>query len=151
MRVRGLPYRKPGVLRDVHVSMGLWRGCPDIDSDHDARRHRAGARVSVAVREHALCPPRQYFPMSGMNLAFRREVACLLYFPPMGLGQPYCASMTSGAEPSFSGSSATWATRSSAAAASRPSACVGPVPNLVKEAPGIVANEHLWETIERSS
>ena len=33
--------------------------------------------------------PHQLFPMSGMNLAFRRDVACLMYFAPMGLDQPF--------------------------------------------------------------
>ena len=33
--------------------------------------------------ESWVMPSDQYFPMCGMNLAFRRDVACLMYFPPI--------------------------------------------------------------------
>jgi hypothetical protein len=146
MRVRGLPYRNEGVLRDVQVSMGLWRGCPDID----AITTLAGVQsASIAGTGTRVMPATQYFPLSGMNLAFRREVACLMYFAPMGRGQPYrrfddiwCGlvlqricrhlgyAITCG-QPLIDHRRAS-----------------DPFVNLVKEAPGIVANEHAWEAID---
>lgn len=147
MRVRGLPYRNAGVLRNVHVSMGLWRGCPDIDSVMTL----ADGQSAVSVSETAtrVMSSAQYFPLSGMNLAFRREVACLMYFPPMGRGQPYgrfddiwCGLVVQRicrhlGYPIVCGRPLIDHRRAS-----------NPFTNLVKEAPGIVANEHVWETID---
>ncbi len=147
MRVRGLPYGNGGVLSDVEVSMGLWAGSPDID----AITTLAGAYsdVSISGTRTRVMPAMQYFPLSGMNLAFKREVASLMYFPPMGSGQPYrrfddiwCGitlqricrhlgySITCGA-PLVNHQRAS-----------------NPFTNLVKEAPGVVVNETVWETIE---
>ncbi len=148
MRVRGLPYRNPGILRDVHVSMGLWRGVPDIDAITTLAATGEPVASLGAVHTRVM-PSAQYFPLSGMNVAFRREVACLMYFPPMGRGRPFrrfddiwCGlalqrifrhlglSITCG-EPVVDHRRAS-----------------DPFVNLEKEAPGIVANEHLWETID---
>jgi hypothetical protein len=145
MRVRGLPYRNPGVLRDVHVSMGLWRGVPDVD----AVSTLAGRDEPLGPVRTRVMPSAQYFPLSGMNVAFRREVACLMYFPPMGRGhrfrrfddiwgglplQRICRhlgyAITCG-EPVVDHRRAS-----------------DPFVNLEKEAPGIVANEHLWEAVD---
>jgi Reversibly glycosylated polypeptide len=147
MRVRGLPYDNTGILRNVHVSMGLWRGCPDIDSVMTLAGGQSA--VSVTGTETRVMPAAQFFPLSGMNLAFRREVACLMYFPPMGRGQPYgrfddiwcglvvqriCRHLD---YPIVCGQPLIDHRRAS-----------NPFTNLVKEAPGIVANEHTWETID---
>jgi hypothetical protein len=147
MRVRGLPYHNAGLLRNVHVSMGLWRGCPDIDSVMTL----AGGQPSVSATGTAarVMPSAQYFPLSGMNLAFSREVACLMYFPPMGRGQPYrrfddiwCGLVVQRicrhlGYPIVCGRPLIDHRRAS-----------NPFTNLVKEALGIVANEHIWETID---
>jgi hypothetical protein len=147
MRVRGLPYDNTGVLRDVQVSMGLWRGCPDIDSVMTL----AGVQSAVSVAEAGtrVMPAAQYFPLSGMNLAFRREVACLMYFPPMGRGQPYRRF-----DDIWCGLAVQRICRhlGYSIVCGRPLVdhrrASNPFTNLVKEAPGIVANEHVWETID---
>jgi hypothetical protein len=148
LRVRGLPYRNAGVLRDVQVSMGLWRGSPDLD----AVTTLAGGQPSAAIAGTGtrVMPAEQYFPLSGMNLAFRREVTCLMYFPPMGRGQPYgrfddiwcgivlqriCRHLGYSI---VCGQPLVDHRRTS-----------DPFSNLTKEAPGIAANEHVWETIDR--
>jgi hypothetical protein len=147
MRVRGLPYQNAGILRNVHVSMGLWRGCPDIDSVTTL----AGSQVSVSMTRVGtrVMPVAQYFPLSGMNLAFRREVACLMYFPPMGLGQPYrrfddiwCGLVLQRVCRHLGYSIVCGQPLIDHRRASNP------FTNLVKEVPGIVANEHVWETID---
>ena len=70
------PYRNTGMLHDVHVSMGLWRGLPGPRRRHDARRRdaargvrraRADARDAVgavlpAVRDERRVPPRGRVP-----------------------------------------------------------------------------------------
>jgi reversibly glycosylated polypeptide/UDP-arabinopyranose mutase len=82
---RGFPYG----IRDaapVVVSHGLWEGIPDLDAPtqllHGTLRLRRpdGARVM---------PRGSYFPMSGMNLAFRAEFAPAMWFPLMGRGWPF--------------------------------------------------------------
>lgn len=147
MRVRGLPYRHQGILRDVQVSVGLWRGIPDVDAVTTLAA--PAALPSIGEVHTRVMAPAQYFPMSGMNLAFRRDVACLMYFPPMGLGRPFrrfddiwaglvvqriCRhlgmSITCG-EPVVDHRRAS-----------------DPFVNLAKEAPGIGVNETLWETID---
>jgi len=146
MRVRGLPYRNLGVLPNVQVSMGLWRGCPDVD----AVSTLAGVdTVSVAGIDTRVMPERQYFPISGMNLAFRRDVACLMYFAPMGRGQPYrrfddiwCGVVLQRICRHLGYSIVCGRPLVDHRRAS------DPFVNLVKEAPGVAANEHLWETID---
>ena len=147
MRVRGLPYRNLGVLADVQVSMGLWRGCPDLDAVTTLTNGTAAGSVSsVGTR---VMPERQYFPLSGMNLAFRREVASLMYFAPMGRGQPYrrfddiwCGLMLQRICRHLGYSIVCGRPLVDHRRAS------DPFVNLVKEAPGLAANERLWETIE---
>jgi len=149
LRVRGLPYRNLGEL-PVAVSVGLWEGNPDLDavqtlanrvSESDLRRvAEAGTRV---------LPAEQYFPISGMNLAVRREVACLMYYPPMGLGSPFsrfddiwcglvlqrvCRHLRL---PIVCGSPLVNHSRAS-----------DPFVNLQKEAAGVGANERVWERVE---
>jgi len=150
LRVRGLPYENAGTLRNIHVSMGLWIGHPDIDAvqalAHPERRGDAVIERGLASR---VMPAEQYFPLCGMNLAFRRDVACLMYFPPMGLGSPYarfddiwaglvlqriCRHLRYGI---VCGQPVVEHRRAS-----------DPFANLVKEAPGIRANEHMWETVD---
>ena len=147
VRVRGLPYRNPGVLRDVHVSMGLWRGYLDLDAITTLAGYEpAGSVLQVGTR---VMPSHQYFPMSGMNLAFRREVTCLMYFAPMGQGQPYARF-----DDIWCGTVLQRICRHLGYSI----VCGHPVVdhrrasdafvNLVKEAPGVGANEHLWETVD---
>ncbi len=147
MRVRGLPYRNVGVLPDVHVSMGLWRGCPDLDAVITLAGGEAAASISSAGTR--VMPERQYFPLSGMNLAFRREVACLMYFAPMGRDQPYrrfddiwCGVVLQRICRHLGYSIVCGRPLVDHRRAS------DPFVNLVKEAPGLAANERLWETID---
>jgi hypothetical protein len=160
--VRGLPYANAGTLRNIYVSMGLWVGHPDIDAVQVlARPSRRGTSGSSGARNDygdgvldrglssRLMPGDQYFPMCGMNLAFRREAACLMYFPPMGLNSPYsrfddiwaglvlqriCRHLRYGI---VCGQPVVEHRRAS-----------DPFTNLIKEAPGIRANENMWEIID---
>jgi reversibly glycosylated polypeptide/UDP-arabinopyranose mutase len=82
---RGFPYG----IRDAHpvvVSHGLWEGIPDLDAPTqllhgDLRLERPETSQVV--------PRGSYFPMSGMNLAFRAEFAPAMWFPLMGRGWPF--------------------------------------------------------------
>ena len=148
LRVRGLPHRNLGVLRDVHLSMGLWRGTPDLDAVMTLAGSEPAA-AAIAAAPTRVMPAAQYFPMSGMNLAFRREITCLMYFAPMGNGQPFrrfddiwCGIVLQ----------RIFRHLGYAIVCGRPLVdhrrASDAFVNLVKEAPGIAANERLWETID---
>jgi hypothetical protein len=150
LRVRGLPYVNTGTLRNVVLSMGLWVGHPDIDAVQSlAHSSRSLDAVIDRGLSSWLMPSEQYFPLCGMNLAFRRDVTCLMYFPPMGLNSPYsrfddiwsglvlqriCRHLRYGL---VCGQPIVEHRRASE-----------PFGNLVKEAPGIQSNEHMWEIVD---
>jgi Reversibly glycosylated polypeptide len=149
LRVRGLPYRNFGGPLPVDVSVGLWVGHPDLDAVQSLAN---GAEVTGDLLSDVgsrVMPSEQYFPMSGMNLAVRREAACLMYFPPMGQDSPYgrfddiwcglvvqriCRHLRRSI---VCGRPVVEHTRAS-----------DPFANLVKEAPGIDANERMWEKVD---
>ena len=149
LRVRGLPYRNFGGPLPVDVSVGLWVGHPDIDAVQSLAN---GARVAGSllsdVRSRVM-PSEQYFPMSGMNLAVRREAACLMYFPPMGHDSPYgrfddiwCGLIVQRVCRHLRRSIVCGRPVVEHMRASDPFA------NLIKEAPGIDANEQMWERVD---
>lgn len=149
LRVRGLPYRNVGGPLPVDVSVGLWLGHPDIDSVQSlANGANVAGNLLSEVRSRVM-PSEQYFPMSGMNLAVRREAACLMYFAPMGHESPYgrfddiwCGLVVQRVCRHLRRSIVCGRPVVEHKRASDPFA------NLVKEAPGIDANERIWETID---
>jgi reversibly glycosylated polypeptide/UDP-arabinopyranose mutase len=152
-RTRGIPYRNLGTIKNVVASIGLWKGVPDIDSVDSlqivSNEPNADWDKWQPSPSDRLLPYGQYFPISSMNLAFKREIAVLSFFPLSGEGYPFrrfddiwfgiilkkiCDHL-------------------------RLNIAVGhpyvrhlrasdPFVNLVKEAPGIAANETFWETID---
>jgi reversibly glycosylated polypeptide/UDP-arabinopyranose mutase len=150
LRVRGLPYRNLGTVRPpAAVSVGLWTGIPDLDAINAlARGAEAGAEL-VAAATTRVMTPQQLFPMSGMNLAIRGELACLMYYPPMGERSPYrrfddiwcglvvqriCRQL---GLPIVCGRPFVEHRRAS-----------NPFANLEKEAAGVTANERVWELVD---
>lgn len=149
--VRGLPY---GDLPTVEVmaNMGFWAGVPDDDAVAAlaASRHGGPRPIDVdLVGWTRLMPAQQYWPFCGMNFAARREALAGLYFPKQGRGVPYrrfddiwCGTilqracghlglgLTAG-PPLINHSKAS-----------------DPLVNLVKEAPGIAANQAFWKVID---
>lgn len=81
MYTRGMPYlnRKE---QQVVISHGLWTNVLDFD----APTHLQKLDFKAELAEHFLqiIPNGAYYPMCSMNLAFRREVTSLMYFPLMG-------------------------------------------------------------------
>jgi reversibly glycosylated polypeptide/UDP-arabinopyranose mutase len=147
-RTRGIPYRNRGQIKDPVLNMGLWKGHPDLDSVQTLN-----GEVSKWVHEDhptRIMPIGQYFPLCGMNMCFRRQITPLMYFPLMGEGVPYrrfddiwCGIIMKKIC-DYLGDFVTCGppyinhTRAS-----------DPFVNLVKEAPGIAANETFWETIDK--
>lgn len=148
VRVRGLPYRNFGGPLPVDVSVGLWLGHPDVDAVQSLANGRAIPESLLTEVRSRIMPSEQYFPMSGMNLAVRREAACLMYFPPMGQDSPYGR---------FDDIWCGLVVQRICRHLRRSIVCGRPVvehrrasdpfANLVKEAPGIDTNERMWERI----
>lgn len=82
---RGFPY---GIrdASDVVVSHGLWENVPDLDAPTQLLRPDLHVRRPDGARP---IPRGSYFPMSGMNLAFRTSFAPAMWFPLMGKGWPF--------------------------------------------------------------
>ena len=149
LRVRGLPYRNLGGPLPVAVSVGLWLGHPDLDAVQSLAGDVGAAAALLTDVSSRVMPSEQYFPMSGMNLAVRREAASLMYFPPMGHDSPYGR---------FDDIWCGLVVQRICRHLRRSIVCGRPVvehkkasdpfANLVKEAPGIDANERIWERID---
>lgn len=79
---RGYPYQQTTRLVDVVLSHGLWTNVPDYDAVTQLVARRQGWSAPVAA--DGVIPRGSYYPMCGMNLAWRRDVTPLLYFLLMG-------------------------------------------------------------------
>jgi Reversibly glycosylated polypeptide len=149
LRVRGLPYRNVGRL-NAAVSMGLWDGNPDLDAVQTLANGitEDDVRLVTAAGTRVL-PSEQYFPISSMNLAVRGAVACLMYYPPMGLGSPF-----SRFDDIWCGLVLQRVCRHLRLSIVCGSPLVDhrrasdPFVNLEKEGTGIGANERVWELID---
>lgn len=76
---RGLPFNHVG-SRDVYLNHGLWTNVLDFD----APTQLAGAFQEEFSWDNRLVPSGQYFPMCGMNVAWRPEITVLMYHLLMG-------------------------------------------------------------------
>lgn len=78
---RGFPYS----IRNnapVMVSHGLWSN--QIDLDGVTQKKHKSINIPPYPQLRFFIPKGQYFPMCSMNLAFRKEITPLMYFPLMG-------------------------------------------------------------------
>jgi hypothetical protein len=161
---RGLPYGTPNPLQrenslgnlPVVLNMGIWECIPDRDSVHELTNRDSQGYYHVwkpkkdIYRNTRVMSPQQYWPMCGMNLAFRREIAPLMYFPRMGDGTPFrrfddiwCGVIVQKclAHLGLSASVGKPMVRHEKAS--------DPMDNLVRESPGIRANEEFWQIVDR--
>jgi len=80
---RGYPYKVRNKY-PVVLSHGLWSGSIDLDAktEIDLKEKLDIPSFNMPIRQ--FIPFGVYFPMCSMNLAFRREIVPLTYFPLMG-------------------------------------------------------------------
>jgi reversibly glycosylated polypeptide/UDP-arabinopyranose mutase len=150
MRTRGIPYRDLGSVQSS-LHMGLWSNVPDLDAIGELYTIGSGKSSGgfAPPGGRRIVNDRQFFPMCGMNLAFRRELIPAMYFPLMGEGQRFgrfddiwagliaqriCRHLRlpmSIGEPHIEHCRAS-----------------DPFVNLKKEAPGIEAHEQLWRIVD---
>jgi reversibly glycosylated polypeptide/UDP-arabinopyranose mutase len=151
MRTRGMPYVNIGTAEHVVASMGLWSRIPDLDAIQSLNNLDFATNGQYQPPPGSrLIPAGQYLPVCGMNLCFKAEMVPLLFFPKMGEGSPYrrfddiwagiifkriidhLGFALSVGEPFV---------------AHQRASCI--FTNLVKEAPGVAANETFWESVDR--
>lgn len=82
---RGRPYFKTARTWPCVLNHGLWEGVPDLDAVTQLRE----AHLEDIVLHDMDIWPGRYFAMCGMNVAFRREIAPLMYFGLQGPSYPY--------------------------------------------------------------
>ena len=145
-RVRGLPFSDAPKLK-ADVNIGLWEGVFDLSSiDQLANGPQAYQSLTVAQKEsyNRVIPQNVQVPMCGMNLAFSRRAAPLMYFGLQGRSQPvgrfddiWCGVIAKKICDHLGWS---WTCGRPIVEHQRAS---NPFANLTKEAPGIVEHEHL--------
>ncbi len=79
---RGMPYGGDSRKREVMVNHGLWSGVPDLDFAHQLIWQENSRPAHEPIDQ--FIPIGNYYPQSGMNVAFRREIAPAMYFMLMG-------------------------------------------------------------------
>lgn len=144
-RTRGLPYKNLGKAENVVLSMGFWKGIPDLDSIQMLNNYYTPEDFPPT----RVMPYGQYFPICGMNLCFKKEIVPLAYFPLMGKESPFkrfddiwfgiiCKKICDHLGLLIiCGNPYINHTKSS-----------NVFDNLVKESPGIKMNENFWEVID---
>jgi len=85
IKPRGLPYARRYRERKIVLSHGLWEGDVDLDAVTELGQ---GKRYAADLLDQAI-PPGLYFPMCGMNLAWRPELTPALYFGLQGAAYPF--------------------------------------------------------------
>lgn len=83
---RGYPYGIRAELRPVALSHGLWTENVDVDAVTAIQRPQATYELPGATE---VVPEGMFFPMCGMNVAFRASIAPLMYFGLQGQGYAY--------------------------------------------------------------
>jgi hypothetical protein len=78
---RGFPYSVRDKLKTV-ISHGLWSGALDQDGRTEVVTGKLNEPAYPPLR--SVIPAGLFFPMSSMNLAFRREITPAMFFPMMG-------------------------------------------------------------------
>jgi reversibly glycosylated polypeptide/UDP-arabinopyranose mutase len=145
LMARGFPYG----IRDaspVALSHGLWSNVPDLDAA--TWLHNMALRLPPAAGS-AVIPRGSYFPMCGMNLAWRRELTPAMYFglfgPDHGFDQ--FDDIWAGVMVKKVCDHMGFAVRSGAPSVEHRKQSNVFV-NMVKQAPGMAMNEHFWRTVD---
>jgi hypothetical protein len=158
---RGYPYGIRQDKQQVQIWHGLWSGVPDLDGVTALEHHKLRLDPHTGIER---IPTGQMFPMCGMNLAFRREMAPAMYFGLQGrMLNPEPDSLMRHGSPEplpFDRFDDIWAGLFAkricdhlgyAVMSGAPSIIhtkeSDPTQRVLKEAPGIAAHEILWPKI----
>ena len=82
MYTRGFPYQTRNST-SVYLSHGIWSGALDLDAKVEIGLDRLLNEEPYPSFRQFL-PLNVYYPMCSMNMAFKREITPLMFFPMMG-------------------------------------------------------------------
>ncbi len=145
IKSRGVPYFNLGSIETV-ISMGFWQGVTDLD---------APSQLVYGVRDLepeilSPVPSGSYYPMCGMNLAFKVKFVPVMYFLLMGkeyqvdrFGDIWCGIIT---KKIFDHLGLAVTTGKPAVKHIRASNVWS---NLKKEQGGLELNENFWEQVDK--
>lgn len=138
--MRGFPY---GVREEAEVvlSHGVWEGV----KDYDAPTQLVEGNKDCGFFKGTI-PKGIYYPMCGMNIAFKRKMLPYMYYAPMGyrVGMDRFADIWLGIESKKIIDKKGWAVVSGYSKVFHNRASNVMI-NLAKEAKGIALNEKFWE------
>lgn len=147
---RGFPYD----IRNsapVMANHGLWANVPD----HDGMTQLVGGSAARELMPYELnrsetIPYGSFFPMCGMNLAFRRDAAPLMYFLLQGRDYEFDRydDIWAGVLAKKAFDILGWAFKNGSPAVYHSRASI-PMKNMVNEAPGLEVNERFWKHIDQ--
>ena len=146
---RGLPYFNRARRWPVAINHGMWTGVPDLDAPTQLVSSRSPQNFHF---ENQTIPVGMYFPMCGMNLAFRREVVPAMYFMLMGRDYEYdrFGDIWAGIVVKKICDHLGYAVTSGGpAVAHRRASNVWS--NLRKEAAGLEVNEEFWQVVDHTN
>ena len=79
---RGFPYKNRNVYPTM-LSHGLWSGALDLDAKTEIKLPKLlNEKIYPPIGQ--FIPFNSFYPMCSMNLAFKREIVPLMFFPMMG-------------------------------------------------------------------
>jgi hypothetical protein len=146
---RGYPYGVRATTLPTMVHHGLWSNVPDFDgitqlTNPDFRLPPCETLDRV--------PHGKLFPMCGMNLAFRRQVAPLMYMMLQGKNYPFDRfdDMWCGLFMKLTADHLGWVVTSGAPSIAHSKASDA-ARNKAVEAPGVIAHERLWQDAKNVS
>ncbi len=83
VKPRGMP-KDLFADNSVKLSVGFWSNIPDLDGETQLENPKYRTRL----RDYSVpIPQKMFYPMCGMNLAFRREITPIMYFLLMGINK----------------------------------------------------------------
>lgn len=143
---RGVPYFATVRKSPVLVNHGLWKGVPDFDAATQLVQQRQPTPMTL---KQQTIPRGSYFPMCGMNLAWKPEATPALYFLLMGRDYPYdrFGDIWAGVLAKKIADHLGWAITSGDPTIIHQRAS-NPFANLRKEAPGLEVNERFWQAVD---
>jgi len=144
---RGVPYYLTARRRTCVLNHGLWARVPDFDAVTQLVQNRLQLPFQF---KNLTIPVGRYFPMCGMNLAFRPEIVPAFYFLLMGKEYRFdrFGDIWSGVFLKKICDHLGFAINSGDPAIDHQRAS-NVWANLNKEAPGLEINESIWDTADR--
>jgi len=146
VRTRGYPYFHSRRRWRCALNHGMWQRVPDYDAPTQLLEQRAPHAFRF---DNQTIAPGRYFPMCGMNLAFRPEIVPALYFLLMGRDFEFdrFGDIWAGVFAKKICDHMGWAVNSGDPAVDHRRAS-NVWANLRKEAPGLELNETLWSAVD---